>query len=287
MPVTHTLNAVRELDADLIRRIAAGENLAISAGPGGAGRRVAAPRRGRARPRRAGLRGQYRHGGAVRGPAHARGAARAPAAPAAGPGRGRAAVAALREVRALYAVRLRTFLSGDAGVSAELCQRLADVPGRRDRGGPARCRPRRRAARARSSSSRTRSGRWPGSARCWPAATLTPAAEVVWPVVGLHTRSSSGRRRASRCWPGVPGATALSLLAGGRGGAGDGHAGGGGGLSIAAAGAPGDPYGAACARADDVLGAVLARLRGLAGSRPARMLQAPVSFRVAGPLLAR
>lgn len=30
------------------------------------------------------------------------------------------------EVRALFAVRLRTFLSGDAGVSAQLCQRLAD-----------------------------------------------------------------------------------------------------------------------------------------------------------------
>src|SRR5216684_2348840 len=31
------------------------------------------------------------------------------------------------EVRALIAVRLRTFLSGDAGVSAGLCRRLADV----------------------------------------------------------------------------------------------------------------------------------------------------------------
>ena len=31
------------------------------------------------------------------------------------------------DARALIAVRLRTFLSGDAGVSAALCQRLADV----------------------------------------------------------------------------------------------------------------------------------------------------------------
>ena len=33
------------------------------------------------------------------------------------------------DTRALIAVRLRTFLSGDAGVSAALCQRLADVLG--------------------------------------------------------------------------------------------------------------------------------------------------------------
>src|SRR5262245_66008053 len=33
------------------------------------------------------------------------------------------------DARALIAVRLRTFLSGDAGVSAALCPRLADVLG--------------------------------------------------------------------------------------------------------------------------------------------------------------
>jgi histidine ammonia-lyase len=33
---------------------------------------------------------------------------------------------AAADVRALFAVRLRTFLSGDAGVSGALCQRLAD-----------------------------------------------------------------------------------------------------------------------------------------------------------------
>ena len=33
------------------------------------------------------------------------------------------------DARALVAVRLRTFLSGDAGVSAALCQRLAEVLG--------------------------------------------------------------------------------------------------------------------------------------------------------------
>ena len=68
------------------------------------------------------------------------------------------------EVRALITVRLLTFLSGDAAVSAGLCRRLAEfldsgivpaVPARAP--GP----------RARSCSWRTRSGRWPASARCW------------------------------------------------------------------------------------------------------------------------
>jgi histidine ammonia-lyase len=51
--------------------------------------------------------------------------------------------------------------------------------------------------------------------------------------------------------------------------------------------APRDPYHQALARGDDELRTVLAALRTLAGDEPApRMLQAPVSFRVAGPALA-
>ncbi|HJY70824.1 MAG TPA: aromatic amino acid lyase, partial [Streptosporangiaceae bacterium] len=46
------------------------------------------------------------------------------------------------------------------------------------------------------------------------------------------------------------------------------------------------PYSAAGARGDDVLAAVLGRLRAAAGDDPSpRSLQAPVSFRVAGPVL--
>src|SRR5258708_29831966 len=57
-------------------------------------------------------------------------------------------------------------------------------------------------------------------------------------------------------------------------------------LSIVAAGAPRDPYSAACARGDDILAAVLGRLRAAVGGEPSpRSLQAPVSFRVAGPVL--
>jgi len=49
-----------------------------------------------------------------------------------------------------------------------------------------------------------------------------------------------------------------------------------------------DPYRAACGRGDDMLAAVLGRLRAAAGDEPSpRSLQAPVSFRVAGPVLAQ
>jgi histidine ammonia-lyase len=59
-------------------------------------------------------------------------------------------------------------------------------------------------------------------------------------------------------------------------------------LSVAVARAPRDPYRAACGRGDDLLAAVLGRLRAAAGDEPApRSLQAPVSFRVAGPVLAQ
>jgi histidine ammonia-lyase len=57
-------------------------------------------------------------------------------------------------------------------------------------------------------------------------------------------------------------------------------------LSIAAAGASRDPYRSACARGDGLLAGVLGRLRAAAGDEPApRSLQAPTSFRVAGPVL--
>jgi histidine ammonia-lyase len=59
-------------------------------------------------------------------------------------------------------------------------------------------------------------------------------------------------------------------------------------LSIVAARVSRDPYRAACGRGDDMLAAVLGRLRAAAGDEPSpRSLQAPVSFRVAGPVLAQ
>lgn len=60
------------------------------------------------------------------------------------------------------------------------------------------------------------------------------------------------------------------------------------GLSIAAIQAPADPYLPGCARGDDVLGDVLSQIRALIEpAGPRRMLQAPVSFRVTGPVLAQ
>jgi len=57
-------------------------------------------------------------------------------------------------------------------------------------------------------------------------------------------------------------------------------------LSIVAADASRDPYSAACGRGDDILAAVLGRLRATVGDNPSpRSLQAPVSFRVVGPVL--
>ena len=67
------------------------------------------------------------------------------------------------EVRAIITVRLLTFLTGDAAVSAGLCLRLADFLNydiRRP------CPARARRPRARLSSSPTRSGPWSASARC-------------------------------------------------------------------------------------------------------------------------
>jgi histidine ammonia-lyase len=87
---------------------------------------------------------------------------------------------------------------------------------------------------------------------------------------------------------GVPGATGLSALRLGEAAALASAMESAAALSIAAAGASRDPYQAACARGDDVLAAVLGRLRAAAGEDAApRSLQAPTSFRVAGPVLAQ
>jgi histidine ammonia-lyase len=110
---------------------------------------------------------------------------------------------------------------------------------------------------------------------------LVPAAEVIPGPFEL------GPKEGIALLAGVPGATALSVLAGAEAATVTAMLEAAAGLSIAVAGAPGDTCHPAVARGDEVLGAVLARLRGLAGSRPARMLQAPVSFRVAGPVLAQ
>ncbi|HXB47306.1 MAG TPA: aromatic amino acid lyase [Streptosporangiaceae bacterium] len=189
------------------------------------------------------------------------------------------------DVRAIVAVRLRTFLSGDAAVSASLCQRLADflaarivpaVP--RDGAGCA--------------------GEIIQLAHCFgPLAglgsVLLPAGQGVTPAAdalaghGLAAYEL-GAKEGIALLAGVPGATALSILAVDEAKTVSAMMTAAAGLSIAAIGAPVDPYTAACARGDEVLGDVLGSLRAIiepAGQR--RMLQAPVSFRVAGAVLAQ
>ncbi len=188
------------------------------------------------------------------------------------------------EVRAIIAVRLRTFLSGDSGVSAGLCQRLADLLGQ---------------------------GIVPAVPRTGvgSAGEIMPLAHAFGPLAGigqvlarpggrtvpapqaLRSRGlgdiSLGPREGHALLAGVPGATALSLLRQAEAGALESAMEDAAALSIAAARASRDPYSAACARGDDVLAGVLGRLRVLIGGQPEpRALQAPVSFRVAGPVLA-
>jgi histidine ammonia-lyase len=188
------------------------------------------------------------------------------------------------DVRAIIAVRLRTFLSGDAAVSASLCQRLADVLASRivaavPQGG-AGC-----------------AGEIIQLAHCFgplaglgsvlrTAGDLTPAAGAL-AEHGLAAYQL-GPKEGIALLAGVPGATALSILAGGEAETVSAMLTVAAGLSIAAIGAPVDPYTAACARGDEVLGDVLSSLRAIIepAGQP-RMLQAPVSFRVAGAVLAQ
>ena len=186
------------------------------------------------------------------------------------------------EVRAVLVTRLLTFLTGDAAVSGALCQRLADflnhgiVP----------------------AVPRTGAG---------SAGEIMPLAHAFGPVAGLgRVLGPDGGARPARealrnrglsefrlgpkegiaLIQGIPGATGLCALRLGEAAALGSLMEAAAALSIAAARAPRDPYRAACARGDDVLAAVLGRLRAAAGEEPSpRSLQAPVSFRVAGPVL--
>jgi histidine ammonia-lyase len=201
------------------------------------------------------------------------------------------------DARAIVAVRLRTFLSGDSGVSAGLCQHLAAtlnaglVPAvpRTGVGSAGEILPLAHAFGPVAGIGRvlTPPPRGAGTA---PADETAPAAGTVPASAGLRESGVAafklGPREGHALLAGVPGATALSLrrLAEARtlASAMEQAAA----LSIAAAGASRDPYRASCARGDDILAGVLARLREVTGDLPEpRSLQAPVSFRVAGPVL--
>ena len=188
------------------------------------------------------------------------------------------------EVRAIITVRLVTFLSGDAAVSAGLCRRLAAF---------------------------LNSGIVPAVPRTGMGAAgeIMQLAHAFGPLAGIGQvlgpdgallparqalRShgldeySPGPKEGIALIQGVPGTTALCVLRLHEAAALASLMEAAAALSIAVAGASRDPYSAACGRGDDILAAVLGRLREAVGDDPSpRALQAPVSFRVVGPVLAQ
>jgi histidine ammonia-lyase len=184
------------------------------------------------------------------------------------------------ESRAVLIARLRTFLTGDAAVSVPLIHQLVTL---------------------------INSGYTPAIPveGAGSAGEIIPLAHAAGPLVGLGRLQTPpqtpGLRRAAGVLPafelgpkegiallaGVPGAAGRAALAVARGwrladgltavGAG----------AIAVVGASRAPYHPAAGRGDDVLAGELARLRKLAGPEgEPRSLQAPVSFRVAGQVVA-
>ncbi|GAA1908293.1 aromatic amino acid lyase [Nocardioides lentus] len=174
------------------------------------------------------------------------------------------------ETRALLAVRLRTFLAGDAGVSAELCAWLAGLL----------------ASDALPAVPRTGSG---------AAGEIIPLSHAFGHLAGVgrwltHAPPEApgplGPKEGLSLLQGTPVAAALALLR-----ADDVRRLETLWLTTAAAevglvGASRDPYRPALARGDDVLAGVLADLAaalpGVTDDAPVRRLQAPVSFRVVG-----
>jgi histidine ammonia-lyase len=184
--------------------------------------------------------------------------------------------------RSVLAVRLVTFLSGDAAVSAELCRRLADF---------------------------LNDGIVPAVPRAGAGAAgeITHLAHAFGPLVGIgQVLGPGGTVRSARAVlgspgigefsldpkeglaliQGVPGATGLCVLRLGETARLTALMEAAAALSVVAVRASRDPYRAACGRGDDILAGVLGRLRAFAGNEASpRLLQAPVSFRVAGPVL--
>ncbi len=194
------------------------------------------------------------------------------------------------DVRAIITVRLLTFMSGDAAVSGELCQRLADfltydITPAIPRTGAGAAGEIMQLAHAFGPVAGIGRVLGPGAGRVLgPGAGLLPAREAL----SRHglTEFSLGPKEGIALIQGVPGTTGLCALRLGEAAALASLMEAAAALSVVAVRAPRDPYLAGCARGDDVLAAVLGRLRAAMGDEPSpRSLQAPVSFRVAGPVL--
>ncbi len=189
---------------------------------------------------------------------------------------------AREEARAVVAVRLRTFLSGDAGVSAELCAWLvtlleADLVPAVPRAGSGAAGEIIPLAHA-----------WGHLAGVGQLLDADGEAQDAGPLLASYSPPALGAKEGVALLQGVPVATALSLLRAAEAAV----------LlrqwlrvvaaEVVLVGASRDPYLAATARGDDVLAAMLDSLRALLGEQdePPLRLQAPVSFRVVGPVLA-
>jgi histidine ammonia-lyase len=161
------------------------------------------------------------------------------------------------EARAVLIGRLRTFLTGDAGVSVELIQRLVAF---------------------------INSGEVPDI----PAGGAGSAGEIIplahaFGSLGLEL----GPKEGIALLAGIPGATGRAALHASRARRLADHLSAVAAGSIAVIGANRAPYHPLTTRGDDVLAAELTRLRELAGPEAEpRSLQAPVSFRVAGHVIA-
>ena len=166
------------------------------------------------------------------------------------------------EARAVLIGRLKTFLTGDAGVSVELIGQLVDY---------------------------INSGQVPKipAEGAGSAGEIIPLAHAFAPLVTGPDSFELGPKEGIALLAGIPGATGraalhttrvrrladnLSAVAAG---------------AIAVVGANRAPYQPAAARGDDLLAAEFVRIRELAGPEAEpQALQAPVSFRVAGHVIA-
>jgi histidine ammonia-lyase len=198
------------------------------------------------------------------------------------------------ETRAVLAVRLRTFLNGDAAVGSALCRRLAEsiaygvLPAmpRRSTGVAGEIVGLAHLGAALTGTGDVLSGPGPGPGSSpGPGSGIAPAGPAL-AAAGLRPLRL-GPKEGVALIEGVPMTTALALLAGADARAILRHA-----VSIVAAefavtGAARDVLDARLVRGDSILAATTALLRDLAGTvtRP-RALQPPVSFRASAQVLA-
>jgi histidine ammonia-lyase len=198
------------------------------------------------------------------------------------------------ETRALLAVRLRTFINGDAGVGSALCRRLADsiaygvlpaVP-RRSTGVAGEIIPLAHLGAALTGTGEVLPGHGTASASAAPTGHGTASASAALAAAGLEPLRL-GSKEGIALIQGVPVATTLAVLAGADARTTLHHT-----LTIVAAdfavtGAARDILDARLTRGDDALAATTAKLRDLAGTvTHPRALQPPVSFRASAQVLA-